>query len=347
MKKGDAQIEGVRGRRSVPHDSSRVDACGGAAFAVPRDGDQSVSGRRKVAHFRNLALSFAEAGCRTLLIDGDIRRNQLHTAFEGQRRPGLVDCLLGSVEPTDVMQPSSRESGPPVVGARRQRGPELLASQASTVASMSTVEPRFDAIIVDSSPLGAGIDPLALGIVTRNMIMVLKNGQTDRRLRRAKLERRSSSVRLLGAVLNVFTASTHLILGRWLRPRGGRSHAHRRATSEPPRIRATRGPSRFAWGLIAEGAITEAGQEVARAGSSSKDVTTHPRDSAECGEAPSQRGEHFHRVDGRGGKIGHRAVAGANPHGWRGPPSVDRVSWKRPGVAQPAAGRLPHSWLAR
>jgi polysaccharide biosynthesis transport protein len=163
----------------------------------PGDGKSLVSA--------NLALSFAEAGYRTLLIDGDIRRGHLHSAFGAQRRPGLVDCLLGSVEPSDVMQPSSHENLTLIsCGARRQRGPELLASQGMQ-SLMSTFEPRFDAIIVDSSPLGAGIDPLALGIVTRNMILVLKNGQTDRRLAHAKLELVDRlPVRMLGAVLNDF-----------------------------------------------------------------------------------------------------------------------------------------------
>ena len=116
--------------------------------------------------YRHLALSFAEAGYRTLLIDGDIRRGQLHSAFGAERRPGLVDCLLGTVEHADAMRSSSHDNLTLIpCGARRHRGPELLASQAMH-SLMNAVKPRFDAIIVDSSPLGAGIDPLALGIVT-------------------------------------------------------------------------------------------------------------------------------------------------------------------------------------
>ena len=206
VKKGDAQIEKasavVEAFRTIrlglthaaePHSPFLVTV----TSPCPGDGKSLISA--------NLALSFAEAGYRTLLIDGDIRRGHLHSAFGGQRRPGLVDCLLGSLEPTDVMQPSSHENLTLIsCGARRQRGPELLASQAMQ-SLMSAVEPRFDAIIVDSSPLGAGIDPLALGIVTRNMILVLKNGQTDRRFAQAKLELVDRlPVRMIGAVLNDF-----------------------------------------------------------------------------------------------------------------------------------------------
>lgn len=206
VKKGDAQIEKasavVEAFRTIrlglthaaePHSPFLVTV----TSPCPGDGKSLISA--------NLALSFAEAGYRTLLIDGDIRRGRLHTTFGAERRPGLVDCLLGSIEPTDVMQPSSHENLTLIsCGARRQRGPELLASQAMQHL-MRAMEPRFDAIIVDSSPLGAGIDPLALGIVTRNMILVLKNGQTDRRFAQAKLELVDRlPVRMLGAVLNDF-----------------------------------------------------------------------------------------------------------------------------------------------
>jgi capsular exopolysaccharide synthesis family protein len=206
VKNGDAQVDKasavVEAFRTIrlglthaaePHSPFQVTV----TSPCPGDGKSLISA--------NLALSFAEAGYRTLLIDGDIRRGRLHSAFGGQRRPGLVDCLLGTVEPADVMQPSSHENLTLIsCGARRQRGPELLASHAMQ-SLMTTVEPRFDVIIVDSSPLGAGIDPLALGIITRNMILVLKNGQTDRRLAQAKLELVDRlPVRMLGAVLNDF-----------------------------------------------------------------------------------------------------------------------------------------------
>jgi Mrp family chromosome partitioning ATPase len=62
---------------------------------------------------------------------------------------------------------------------------------------------QFDAIIVDSAPLGAGIDAYALGAATGSMLMVLRAGETDRRLAEAKLSTVDRMpIRLLGAVLN-------------------------------------------------------------------------------------------------------------------------------------------------
>jgi tyrosine-protein kinase Etk/Wzc len=52
----------------------------------------------------NLALAYAEAGYRTLLIDGDARRGALHRALRASRRPGLTDALAGQVPLERVVQ---------------------------------------------------------------------------------------------------------------------------------------------------------------------------------------------------------------------------------------------------
>jgi capsular exopolysaccharide synthesis family protein len=151
----------------------------------------------------NLALSFADAGFRTLLIDGDIRRGQLHAAFSVSRNPGLVDYLAGEVILTDVLRASTHERLTLLTcGSRRQGGPELLTSSALP-ALMNLMRAQFDAIVVDSAPLGAGIDAFVLGTITSNMLIVLRSGETDRRLAQAKLELVDRlPIRIVGAVLN-------------------------------------------------------------------------------------------------------------------------------------------------
>jgi Mrp family chromosome partitioning ATPase len=58
-------------------------------------------------------------------------------------------------------------------------------------------------IVVDSPPLGAGVDAFALGAVTGNLLMVLRLGMTNRELAEAKLDVLDRlPVRVLGAVLN-------------------------------------------------------------------------------------------------------------------------------------------------
>jgi polysaccharide biosynthesis transport protein len=104
----------------------------------------------------NLAISFADAGHRVLLIDADIRRGGLHRVLGLQRKPGLLDFLGGST-----------------------------------------------IIILDSAPLGAGVDPLILGALTGSIVLVLRTGVSDREFTIAKLDAVSRlPIRVLGAVLN-------------------------------------------------------------------------------------------------------------------------------------------------
>ena len=104
----------------------------------------------------NLGMSFAESGRRTLIIDGDIRRGQLHSTFGVHQTPGLLDYLSGASSLEEVLQETDYERLSIVTcGARRHRGPELLASPAM-LQFLNAVRPQFDTIIVDSPPLEPG-----------------------------------------------------------------------------------------------------------------------------------------------------------------------------------------------
>jgi capsular exopolysaccharide synthesis family protein len=151
----------------------------------------------------NLAVSFAQAGYRTLLIDGDIRRGELHRMFGVDRRPGMLDYLTGGASHEDIIRPTN-QSGLWVVpcGTRRHQGPELLGSAAMS-GLMAWLKSRFNVIILDSPPLGAGIDPFVLGTMTGNLVLVFRAGETDRQMAQAKLPLLERlPVRMLGAVLN-------------------------------------------------------------------------------------------------------------------------------------------------
>ena len=55
----------------------------------------------------NLAVSFADAGHRTIVIDADIRRGTLHRVFKLQRKPGLLDYLSGRRLAEQIVQRTS------------------------------------------------------------------------------------------------------------------------------------------------------------------------------------------------------------------------------------------------
>jgi capsular exopolysaccharide synthesis family protein len=186
-------FRGIRLRLQYAYSANQPLLCG---VTSPEQGD----GKSLVAS--NLALAFAEAGYRTLLIDADTRRGALHEVFGAQRRPGLIEVLSGEVTRDEVLHPTSQErlSLMPC-GGRRTTNPELIASPALP-ALLSELVRDFSVIIVDGPPLSAGIDAFAIGAACENTLMILRHSKTDMRMAKTKLALlRRLPLRSVGVVL--------------------------------------------------------------------------------------------------------------------------------------------------
>jgi len=194
---GSEAVEALRGiRLNVQH---AYGAAGPVLITVTSPG----RGDGKSFVTSNLALAFAQVGYRTLLIDGDVRCGALHRLLKAARRPGLTDALANEV-PVDQVVQSTPYAHLSFIGggSRLHRGPELLCSEALP-RLITAMRPHYDAILVDSPPLAAGVDASALGAVTGSMMVVLRTGVTDRMIAEAKVELlRGLPIRVLGVVLN-------------------------------------------------------------------------------------------------------------------------------------------------
>src|SRR6185503_20122968 len=81
----------------------------------------------------NLALTFADGGHRTLLIDADLRRGVLHQRFRVRRRPGLTDYLRGECNIASMIHATPFASLSFLAcGSRTNSAPELIGSSAMT-----------------------------------------------------------------------------------------------------------------------------------------------------------------------------------------------------------------------
>jgi capsular exopolysaccharide synthesis family protein len=151
----------------------------------------------------NIAKAFASSGRKTILIDADNRRGVLHRAFGVERKPGLMELLSGSATLDEVVH-SLSDSGIDFLptGTRMAAAPEMLSSQKMQQL-LAELRVRYQAIIFDSPPLGAGVDPLVLASMTGSLVLVLRNGVTDRAFAGARLDAlQKLPIRILGAILN-------------------------------------------------------------------------------------------------------------------------------------------------
>ena len=151
----------------------------------------------------NLAKAFSSSGRRTLLIDADTRRGLQHRTMGVDRKPGLLDYLSGNATREQIVR-SIPAWGIDFIpcGTRMAGGPELLSSPQMAQLILG-LRAEYQVMIVDSPPIGAGVDPLVLASLCGSLVMVLRTGVTDRELAESRLhELQRLPIRVLGAVLN-------------------------------------------------------------------------------------------------------------------------------------------------
>jgi len=169
---------------------------------APRDGKSMVSA--------NLAISYASAGYRTVLLDADIRRGHAEEMFGVLRSPGLADYLRGEATPEEIQQETKVDGLTMVAkGAGKNFNLELLDSGVMD-ALLESLKANYDVVVVDAPPLAAGADALVLGRRSDKVIVVLRAGETDEVLARTKLELIGNvNIPIVGAVLNAVPTSSH------------------------------------------------------------------------------------------------------------------------------------------
>jgi len=163
----------------------------------------SGSGDGKSFVSSNLCLTFADHGYHSLLIDADLRRGTQARRLDLPGKPGLAEYLSGEAKLEKVIRktPYSNLHLIPC-GTRSAGGVELLGSKEMSNLLLE-LRSQYQVIIIDSPPLGAGVDAYLLSALVGEMLLVVRADYTDREFTEAKLSLIDRlPVRILGAVLN-------------------------------------------------------------------------------------------------------------------------------------------------
>jgi len=164
--------------------------------ATPRDGKSTVAS--------NLAMTLADQGARTLLVDADLRRPQIHTTFGVDQAPGLTDVVMGKVSLDDAVRPFGEHSRLDIltcgVGVE---GPAEVIGDPKFEQVLDDLRDRYDYVVIDTPPLLAVTDAALVGAVADGTLVVVRANKTDTEtLRTAVSQLRRLRVQLLGIVLN-------------------------------------------------------------------------------------------------------------------------------------------------
>lgn len=124
----------------------------------------------------NLAALVASAGKRVLVIDGDMRRGEVHSHFGVRHQPGLSDVLRGA-EPASVIQ---REVLPGLdvltKGTLPSHPSELLMSERFRDL-LDALSRHYDLVIIDTPPVLAVTDSTLIGKYAGTTLLVVRYGR--------------------------------------------------------------------------------------------------------------------------------------------------------------------------
>lgn len=189
--------EALRGVRSAlllsPEGSSKRMLA--VTSAVPGDG--------KTTFTTNFAITLANSGNKTLLIDADLRRGNVHGYFEQPLEGGLAEVLQGRLS----IREATRETGIPNLwfmraGERPANPSELLIGPA-TKELVKELRGEFDYVVFDCPPLTAIDDTFSIVTFLDGLFFVVRASRTS--IRFAKLALNSVHQRgapILGLIVN-------------------------------------------------------------------------------------------------------------------------------------------------
>ncbi len=139
-------------------------------------GDKS-DGKSTVA--ANLAVTYANSGKKTIIIDADFRLPSMNNFFDySENLVGLSDCLLGHIGTYDMVYVTEvpNLSIAPVgtfVGAYSQ-----LGTGAKLKEVIELLSDQYDMIIIDGPPILHVADSLAMARIVDGVALVVRNGKT-------------------------------------------------------------------------------------------------------------------------------------------------------------------------
>ena len=171
--------------------------------ALPREGKTTAA--------VNLAVTLAQLGDRTLVMDADLRKPGIRRALNltSGKDAGLSSYLAGvsSLDEVTVAHPAISNLAALTTGPVPPSPADLLSSHRMR-ETISDLRRRFKFIVIDSPPILAATDAVILSSLTDGVLLVVRSGATPKEaFTRTRDLLGAVKSRLLGVVLNAVDSS--------------------------------------------------------------------------------------------------------------------------------------------
>ncbi|SDT17336.1 capsular exopolysaccharide family [Paenibacillaceae bacterium GAS479] len=161
------------------------------------------AGEGKSTTSANVAVTFAQAGQRVLLIDADMRKPSQHHIFGLSNRSGLTGVLNGRFGLEQGIQETAVNGLDVLTAGQTPPNPsEMLGSKAMS-SLLELAKSRYDRVIIDTPPIMAVTDAHIVAGKCDGVLLVIDSGKVKSDVaRKAKASLENAGSRILGVVLN-------------------------------------------------------------------------------------------------------------------------------------------------
>ncbi|EJG75809.1 capsular exopolysaccharide family domain protein [Streptococcus pneumoniae 2082170] len=168
-------------------------------------------GEGKTTTSINIAWSFARAGYKTLLIDGDTRNSVMLGVFKSREKiTGLTEFLSGTADLSHGLCDTNIENLFVVQSGSVSPNPTALLQSKNFNDMIETLRKYFDYIIIDTPPIGIVIDAAIITQKCDASILVTATGEANKRdIQKAKQQLKQTGKLFLGVVLNKLDISVN------------------------------------------------------------------------------------------------------------------------------------------
>ncbi len=162
----------------------------------------TVPGEGKTTIALSLAASGATSGLKVLLIDGDLRHPSASRALNMDKDAGLVDLLLGQVNPKDVLRFYEKAGYWALAAGNRTQNPTDLLGSERMKSLVASFRQTFDLVVIDTSPAGPVIDPVVVSQLSDKIVMVVHWASTAREMVKQAVQQLSGHRKIAGIAFN-------------------------------------------------------------------------------------------------------------------------------------------------